>query len=319
MFPALSFIEFSDIDKWNMKSRSNDAQPAASGLQTQKVDIVASFLMSTLIIVAGLVLLLFVHWLTQAFTWQSGSIVVEQERVAGRGDHAAGFERDIEPPGMEEAEELSEPVLEKSLESVSEVASTVAASLESIDSEAVKNASGTGRGDSRPPGPLGEGDDVVPRFERWELKFQAKGLKDYAEQLDFYKIELACVGGGVNSVEYASQLAGSPQKRTGSSEEENRLQRLYFMWRTNSPLKQYEAQMLTQAGIRTQGRQQLKFIPKELESKLAEIEMLHAKANGHNSVTEIAKTVFQSQPESDGYRFSVASQHYRTPSKASSR
>jgi hypothetical protein len=105
---------------------------------------------------------------------------------------------------MEEAEELSEPVLEKSLESVSEVASTVAASLESIDSEAVKNASGTGRGDSRPPGPLGEGDDVVPRFERWELKFQAKGLKDYAEQLDFYKIELACVGGGVNSVEYAS-------------------------------------------------------------------------------------------------------------------
>lgn len=299
-----------------MRSRTENPQPANS-LQTQKVDIVASLLMSALIIVAGLVLLLFVHWLTQAFTWQSGSIVVEQERVAGRGDHAAGFERDIEPPGLEEVEELTEPVLEDSLQSVSEVASTVAASLESIDSETLRNAAGKGRGDSRPPGPLGEGTGVVPRFERWEIKFLAKGLKDYARQLDFFKIELACIGGGVSSIEYASQLASSPQKRTGSSEEENKSQRLYFMWRTNSPLKQFEAQLLAQADIRTQGRQQLKFIPKELEDTLAEIELLHAKANGHDSVIEIAKTVFQSKPESDSYRFEVVSQHYRTPSKTS--
>ena len=85
--------------------------------------------------------------------------------------------------------------------------------------------------------------------------------------------QLACIGGGISSVDYATNLAARPQKRSGTSEEENRLQRLYFMWRTEGPLKQFDAQLLAQAGVRTQGRQLLKFIPKELEEQLAQTEM----------------------------------------------
>ncbi len=283
-------------------------------LKTQKVDIVSSLLLSLLYIVGLVVFLLFVLWLTENFTWKAGDLTVLTENVAGRGDHAEGFERDIEPPGAEEVEELAEPTLAETLEAVTEAATSVAASVDAIDSDSTASVSGTGRGDSRPPGPLGEGDDIIPRFERWELKFQAKGLKQYAQQLDFYKIELACIGGGVPTVDYAFNLSTAPQKRSGTSAEENKLARLYFMWRTESPLKQYDQQLLEQAGVRTSGRQILKFIPKDLENQLAHIELDYAKSKGHNSVKEIAKTIFESRASaSGGFEFVVIEQRYRTP------
>lgn len=283
-------------------------------LQTQKVDLVASLLMAGLVVVGLLVLLMLILWLTETFTWQAGGITVLEERAAGRGDHAAGFERDIEPPGAEEIEELLEPTLAESLEAVTEAASTVAASIESFATDAAVSTAGNGRGDSRPPGPEGEGDDIVPRFERWDLKFQAKGLKPYAAQLDYYKIELACIGGGVPTVDYAFSLSTRPQTRSGSSAEENKLMRLYFMWRQDGPLKEFDRQLLTEAGVRTGGRQLLRFIPKDLENILANVELDYAKSKGHPSVTEIAKTVFESKATSSGgYEFVVIEQRYRIP------
>ena len=286
----------------------------AKSLRTQKVDVVASVLMAGLLVVGMLVFLLFVLWLTQTFTWQAGVITLEEERPAGRGDHAAGFERDIEPPGAEEIEELTEPTLAETLEAVTEAATNVAASLDSITSDSVTSNSGNSRGDSRPPGPLGDGDDIVPRYERWELKFQANGLRAYAGQLDFYKIELGCVGGGVPTVDYAFNLASTPQTRSGTSAEENKRTRLYFMWRQDGPLKEFDKQLLSQAGVRTQGRQLLKFIPKELEDSLAQTEMRYAISKGHNTIKEVAKTVFESQALPSGdYEFVVIDQRYRVP------
>ncbi|MEZ6137306.1 MAG: hypothetical protein R3C53_20655 [Pirellulaceae bacterium] len=282
-------------------------------LRTQKVDIVASLLMAALVVIGLLVFLLFVLWLTQTFTWEAGEIKID-EQVAGRGDHAEGFERDIEPPGAEEVEELTEPTLAETLEAVTEMATSVAATLDSVTSDSASSATGNGRGDSRPPGPLGEGEDIVPRFERWELKFQAKGLRPYAMQLDFYQIELACIGGGITTVDYAFNVAGSPQTRSNTSAEENKRTRLYFMWRQEGPLKEFDRQLLTSAGVRTQGRQLLKFIPKELEDKLAQTEMRYAISKGHEHVREIAKTIFESQATAAGdYEFVVIEQRYREP------
>lgn len=285
-----------------------------TGLRTQKVDIVASMLLSALFVAGLIVLLLFVVWLTQTFTWQAGDIKIEQERIAGRGDHAEGFERDIEPPGADEIEELIEPSLAETLEAVTEAASTVAASLESINSDAMSTVAGDGRGDSRPAGPLGEGDDIIPRFERWELKFQAKGLQPYATQLDFYQIELGCVGGGIPSVDYAYRLGNNPQKRSSSSAEANQQYQLYFIWRQPNKLQEFDIQLLGQAGISTQGRQILKFIPQPLEQSLYETEMKYAISKGHSSVREIAKTIFESRAlTGGGYELVVIEQRYRLP------
>lgn len=287
-----------------------------TGMRTQRVDTVASLLMSLLIIIGGLVTVMVIFWASQTFSWpKMDGIKVEEEHYAGRGDHAAGFERDIDPPGAEDSEVLAEPTLEKSLEAVTDAATTVAASIDTVNSDSDSSVQGkNGKGDSRPPGPLGEGDDIVPRFERWELKFQSKGLKPYAEQIDFYKIELACIGGST-TVDYASNVSKGPKKRSGTSEEENKAQRLFFMWRTENPLKQYDTQLLNQAGVKTQGRMVIKFIPKDLEEKLAVAEKVYYTAKGKKTAKEVAKTIFESRPTSSGYEFVVIEQYYRTPTR----
>jgi hypothetical protein len=55
----------------------------------------------------------------------------------------------------------------------------------------------------------------------------------------------------------------------------------------------------------------LKFIPKELEDQLAVIELEYSTEKGHPSVTEIAKTVFESKSDGGNYVFEVVSQRYR--------
>jgi hypothetical protein len=236
---------------------------------------------------------------------------LEPERVAGRGDHAAGFARDLEPPGAEEVEEISEPSLEQTLEAVTETLSTMLASLDSLDTSALAASPGTGQGDSRPPGPLGEGDDIVPRYERWELKFLARSQQQYASQLDFYKIELGAIGGGVSTVDYVANFTGAAKKRSGAGDAEKRL---YFMWRQEGPLLQYDRQLLQKGGVQTGRRMVLKFIPDPLQEDLAQREMLYAREKkGKNvKVKEIAKTVFESRAKgSGGYEWVVIDQRYR--------
>lgn len=256
--------------------------------------------------------LLFLLWLTSGRPVTTEVMPPIIENPAGRGENAEGFERDFEPPGAEEVEELLEPTMEDTLQAVTDAVSTVAASLDSLDTDATATSQGSGKGDSRQAGPEGEGDDIIPRFERWKLKFAAKNLASYAAQLDYYDIELAAIGGQIQGVDYARGLAGTPQTRRGDSEGEKRL---YFMWTIPGPLMQYDQQLLQKAGIELAGRQMLKFIPPELENELAAKELEHARANGHSSVTEIAQTVFESQGSSDGFAFTVIEQRYRTPKK----
>ncbi len=296
-------------------TKPDDAQVHSKGtrnLRTQKVDVVASLLMSLLLIFGMLAVVLFLVWATSTFTWQTGGIEVEAEQVAGRGDHAEGYARDIEPPGAEEADFLTEPTLAESLEAVTDAVTSVAATMDNVDTNVTASAVGSGRGDSRPPGPLGEGEDIVSRFERWELKFLAKDVKSYATQLDLYKIELGCIG-KTKLVDYAFSFSSSPQKRSGKGSDEKRL---YFMWRTDGPLVAFDRQLLGQSGVQTQGRQLLKFIPKDLEDRLYQTEMKYAISKGHSKVREIAKTVFESQPTSSGFDFVVIEQRYRNLPKA---
>lgn len=278
-------------------------------LRTTAVDKVAGWLMAFVILVGIGVFALLIIFLSRTLTWQGGSVeVVPVENVAGRGDHAEGFARDLEPPGAEEVEEMTEPTLAESLEAVTSAVTNVAASLDTLETNSTATSKGKGKGDSRPPGPLGEGDDIVPRFERWELKFAAKNLGTYSSQLDYFKIELAAAGGGVKQVDYASGFSGAPVKRSADGDQEKRL---YFVWRKSGPLLQYDRQLLVRAGISTDGRVMMKFIPKPLEDQLAIIELKYAKEKGVDTVKKIAKTIFESRPTVTGYEFVVIDQRYR--------
>ena len=277
-------------------------------LRTSRFDVVTSLFLALIFFIGAFVLMLFVIWLLSG---EPKQLVFAEiiENAAGRADNAEGFERDFEPPGAEEVEELMEPTLQDTIEAVTDAVSSVAASLDTMNTNATASTAGTGMGDSRPPGPEGEGEDIIPRFERWQLNFTSKDIKSYAAQLDFYEIELGVVGGGVQGVDYASNLSARPTGR--HSDDSAGEKRLYFMWTSPTPLQRFDQTLLGQAGIKYASRSQMRFIPEELENRLAAYELKYSASKGHPSVTEIAKTIFESKSTGSGYDFEVIDQRYR--------
>jgi hypothetical protein len=255
------------------------------------------------------VLLAFLLWLSNVIEFGTEqATVVLVENIAGRGDHAAGFERDVEAPGIEELEEETEPKVEQLLEAVTDVVSTQAASLDSMQTTMFSSNVGDGLGDSRPPGPLGEGENIIPRGERWEIRYNSNSRKAYAQQLDSFRIELGAVGGGEKQVDYAANLQKArPNSRQGPGDAEKRL---YMLWTTGA-LKRFDQQILQAAGIRTKGRIVVQFYPKPVEDQLFQIEMAYAKGNGKTSVKQIKKTVFGVRRKGAKFEYYVISQRYR--------
>ena len=281
-------------------------------LRISQFDVVTSLFMALILFLGTFVLMMLIIWLLSGKP-KPKPLAILPENPAGRGENPEGFERDFEPPGAEEVEELMEPTLADTIEAVTDAVSTVAASLTTSDTSAVASTAGTGAGDSRPPGPAGEGEDIIPRFERWQLNFKASNQRGYAQQLDFYKIELGAFGGGVQGIDYAHSLASRPTKRTLATAKDEK--RLYFSWKTATPLAGFDRALLQQAGVSLNGRNIVRFIPGEaaddLENVLANIEKEYTEKAGHVWPNDVAKTVFESKSSDGGYAFEVIDQRYR--------
>jgi hypothetical protein len=276
-------------------------------------DRAASWVIALNILLGCAVLLAFLFWLSKVmtFTRDEQATVVLVENIAGRGDHAAGFARDVEPPGMEELPEEMEPRVEQLLEAVTTVVSTQATALDTMQTTMLSSSQGTGLGDSRPPGPLGEGDDVIPRGERWEIRYNSNNLAAYAQQLDCFQIELGAVGGGEKQVDYVMNLQQPrPNTRQGPGDAEKRL---YMLW-TMGALKAFDQRLLRAAGVKTAGRVVVQFYPKPVEDMLARIEIEYAGRNGKTSVKQIKQTVFGVRRQGTGFEYYVVSQVYRAVS-----
>ena len=287
----------------------SERQQERERLKLSRFDSVTSLFLALILFLGAFVFMMFVVWLLSG---EPKPVALEPiiENPPGRGENPEGFERDFEPPGAEEVEDLMEPTLADTIEAVTDAVSSVAASLTTANTNAAASTSGTGKGDSRPPGPKGEGDDIIGRWERWELTFKAKGKKDYARQLDHYEIELAAFGGGgPNVIEVASNLSTTPKKRVNSNPKSE--ERLYFSWKLSNPLLQFDRALLGAAGIQTSGRNVIRFIPKPLENKLANMEKEYCESKGKQFPGSIAKTVFESNSSENGYDFTIVSQRYR--------
>lgn len=157
----------------------------------------------------------------------------------------------------------------------------------------------------------GPGDrDAVGRWQRWEITFNTIGKQDYATQLDFFKIELAAFGGGINIIKSASHLSTRATRHVNRDPETEK--RLYFSWKRTNPLIQFDLRLLAAAGIPTSGRNVIRFIPTDLEHQLARLEKRTCERNGKSFPGDIAKTVFESQARHDAFEFKVVSQRYRS-------
>jgi hypothetical protein len=266
-------------------------------------DRAASLLVALLVMVGVCVLMLFIMWLTNRVWVSQEDVPVEFiEPLPAGGTMGEG--RDLEEPGEEEIEELLEPQLEETLDAVTDAISTQRATLEALEGEARSSTRGSGGGGS--PGSGGGTADIVPRWDRWDILFSTTTLAAYAQQLDFFGIELAAVGGGSPNIEYAYNFSKRrPDRRTGKAADEDRI---YMTWR-RGPLKAADRTLLQRAGIDTSGKIMVQFYPPQTENLLAKVEHDHAP---EVPVLQIRKTVFGVKPQGDEFVFYVLEQRKRT-------
>ena len=283
---------------------THGSQDLVSPLAVSRYDRAASLLIALLILVGTTALFLFIIWLTTILDFSRKMRPVRMIEYPGRGDHAAGFARDMDPPGLEELEEvLEEPQLEAALEAVTDVASTVAAARDALQTESAVSSKGKGQGDSRPPGPEGEGENVIPPWDRWELRFESTNINIYAQQIDHFKIEIAAIG-GAPKVDYDSKVSQSkPSTRQGTSKAEKRV---YMTWK-DGKLRAFDRRLLQKAKIATNNRIVMQFIPRELNVALHQLEF----NNTEKDPKEWLKTIFGLRKKGAGWEFYIIDQYFR--------
>ncbi|MDG2383592.1 MAG: hypothetical protein P8N76_18110 [Pirellulaceae bacterium] len=268
-------------------------------LKVSAYDRVSSMLVALLLMVGALVVVLFIIWLTtRVFYLPSAPEVFLVEEEPGT-QNPEGTARDINEPGIEELTDLIEPDITETLAAVTDAVSSVAASLDAVDG--VMATRGKGAGDNRKRG----GGDIIPRWQRWEIRFQSTTLDAYAKQLEFFKIELGALGGGRAGVDYAQFDRGGLKKRSVAGDAKD--ERLYFIWR-GGRLKQQDITLLQQAGVTTAGRVVCQFYPKDIENQLA---VLEKQQMGSRALRDVKRTVFGVRPAGRGFEFYVIEIDYR--------
>ncbi len=185
------------------------AVPAEVALRVSPYEQVSSGLMAMLVLTGAVVLLLFLIWIGSKVTFTQAAVPVVPIIV---DDETGGYEHGV----LNESIELPGPVTGSwasaarppslsFLETMEMVTSVVAArQAQLVDpnlSDETKWSTG-GVGGSRGTGNapalgLGGGSGGgVARAQRWVIDYQEGGsLQTYALQLDFFKVELAVIGG----------------------------------------------------------------------------------------------------------------------------
>jgi len=290
---------------------SRTAAPATA--QTYDLKISAyertSGLLVALLIMVGLsVAILFVIWLTNQIFARPLAVPVLLENIGTGGGQGSGLADsvafdDAQPEElMQDLGEfpLAPPMALALLDSTIAENQSTLSDLTSTSDEPSSGQGGTGGGEGGAGGGSG-GEPGIPRWQRWEVRFEpGLGLTEYAEQLDYFGVELGIVGNS-NSVTYVTQLSSpSPKTRQGSGADEDRL---YMAWRSGE-LELADQQLLRRAGISTEGGKIVHFYSADLENQMAVLERDFA----GRKATEIRRTRFGVREDGADYEMYVIDQ-----------
>ncbi|MCC9601217.1 hypothetical protein LOC67_11730 [Stieleria sp. JC731] len=280
----------------------------SGGMAISRFDAVTSFLLTLALMLLVGVLTLFVLWLGTKIPsplHQPNEI----DRIT-TASSSFGAELEFELPTESEVSDLARPDLSEALVAVSNITAKVSSATAIEDSAGQRDERGNGPSeDARETGPNVEDHSVIPKWERWELRFDSSSREDYARQLDFFSIELAAFGGGENKIESAVNVSTEPRRII--NEDPQTEQRLYFSWRRKTVFSTYDRQLLTKAGIVVTERSIVRLIPAELEMLLTNLELQCCERNSKPFPASIAKTIFKCERDGNGYEFKILQQRYR--------
>ena len=168
----------------------------------------SSLLIAMLVLVGMSVAGLLIVYLTlQLMERQIAVPITIAERPAGAPD-SQGTSDELEAPAIEDAPDLQEPQLPEMLSALADAISTHEALLDrQVVQPGAEASRGDREGDPRKAGSFGTGDGSPVRWDRWKIRYQdPRSLDRYAEQLDFFGIELGVVD-RQGQVRYATHLA----------------------------------------------------------------------------------------------------------------
>ncbi|MFO0870725.1 MAG: hypothetical protein U0935_17490 [Pirellulales bacterium] len=290
-----------------------DEKEVTRQLRTSSYDQASGMLVALLLLIGFGVVTMFLIWASKQVWFVQRPIAISLvEEEPGGGGNGAPMTNDLQEPVPEEIEQVEDPPVEVTIEAITDVVTIQAAVADDIKPMYQGRGQGRGTGDGRGVGPGGDGTaDIIPRWERWVIKYSSESTDAYARQLDAFGIELGAVGGGAGgqNVDYASAFSGgNPKRRSGAASDEKRL---YMTWR-NGALQEADLELLGRAGVPTAGRIVMQLYPKEIEDQLA---LLERERSGGRDVKEILKTVFAVRGKGGKYVFEVTDQFYRTPMK----
>lgn len=292
-------------------SQSPPTNPAASHttrdyrLQVNAYDRTATLLVALLVIVGLTVTgLVIVFLANRTFPTIEPIPVVPVEATSPNANQ--GIADEPEPPGFEEAPELTEPQLQDTLEALTMAVTQKQVLLSDEQIDAQNEASkGQGLGDARMAGPGGDGVvERVPRWERWKIRFEPDSVGEFARWLDYYEIEIGVLGRD-NQIHYAYDLSSSSPK-TKANDKPQQESRGYTS-AADGPMPELTMELARKAGIARLGSLVLLFYPFEVESVLWTMER---EFSGGRDANEIRETVFTVEKARDGFEFEVIDQKY---------
>lgn len=289
-------------------------EPSGEGLRVTRFEQVSGWLVTTLLALGSITALMFLIWLSSRTVRLEPAVpvtVLEDVGGGGSGNMAPAEKELLEPPPAEATEVVEAPI-EQSLEAISTIVSAEAPQLDAITAAVVDGSTGTGKGkgsgigDGTGPGPGGPGkSDGIPAWERWEIRMSATSDQEYAQQLDFFKVELGVAGGGRSDVEYIANLSSArPTVRRGDPSKENRLR---FLHRSGE-LRQADRRLAAKAGVKTDGRVVFQFYDQATYTQLLTLENARM---GKHRIREVRRTIFGVRTAAPGrFEFYVIDQQY---------
>ncbi|TWU27252.1 hypothetical protein [Bythopirellula polymerisocia] len=273
-------------------------------LSVNTYDRTATMIIALLILVGFAVLGLMIVFFADKFKSSVQPIpVVPVEATSANANQGLAAEPD--PPGSEEAEELEDPQLEDMLETLTDAVTAKEVLLSDQDLEAEDIAGkGKGLGDARMAGTGNDGViERVPRWERWKFRFEPKSPSEFAEWLDYNKIEIGVLGRD-NLVHYAFDLSKSnKQTRVGEPTKDSR----GYTSAADGPMPALTERLAREAGVAKEGNIVLLFYPFEVESILWTLENKYSDGRDVNTIRE---TVFTVVHDGSQFVFEVVDQRY---------
>lgn len=282
-------------------------------MRETRYDQTSSLVIAAALVLIGSVILLISVWLSNLLPERVSTSVT---MVAGQGateDGELNETLDVESPEDPSddpslANDQQETQLEQVLDRMVSASGAAVQFKMANDFADATSAGSPGSADGtsgRPYGPGGGLRPGIPREQRWTVEFSDEGnLEHYAQQLDFFGIELGVVYPDGRLV-YVSKLSSGfmvTESRIDAGDD-----RLFMTWQQGDRVKA-DLQLLDDAGVQDAGTAKIvQFYPRETEDMMAALEKSYA----GRPADQIRRTRFRATGAPGSFEFVVESQKYR--------